>query len=339
MNRSEHIFAQYVRILGRGKRGSRSLNREEAFTAMRMILNDEVEPVQLGAFLMLLRVKEESPEELSGFVDAARASLPQVPSCAPNNIDLDWSSYAGKRRQLPWFILAALLLAENGTTVLMHGTAGQRDNRIYTPEVIRRFGIADCESLEVAVEQIKSNNIAFISLEHFSPKLKQIMALRNLLGLRSPINTLLRILNPLGAPHLMQGTFHPGYRPIHQQAALHLKQAHMAVFKGEGGECERNPDSDCEVFSVHHGDASEERWPAIFKTRHLKDESMDANRLLQVWHGEADDEYGVAAVIGTTAIALRMMSRAATPEAAMDQAKAMWEKRNRAQYPRSPMEP
>jgi len=332
MNNTEHTFAQYVRILGRGKKGSRSLNKDEAFEAMRMILNDEVEEVQIGAFLMLLRVKEESPEELAGFVAAARASLPQPTDAV--NVDLDWSSYAGKRRHLPWFILAALLLAENGISILMHGTAGRRDNRTYTPDVMKLFGISDCASLDAASQQIETHNIAFISLEHFSPKLKQIMELRSLLGLRSPINTLLRILNPLGAPHLMQGTFHPGYRPIHQQAAIHLEQAHLAVFKGEGGECERNPDGDCEVFSVHHGKASEETWPAMFKTRHLKDETMDVNRLLQVWQGEADDEYGIAAIIGTAAIALRMMGKVESPDIAVSQTQAMWEKRDKRRYPR-----
>lgn len=331
MNSIEHPFAQYVRVLGRGKKGSRSLNKEEAFEAMRMVLNDEVEKVQLGAFLMLLRVKEESPEELAGFVEAARASLQKPPDTI--DIDLDWSSYAGKRRQLPWFILAALLLADNGTRILMHGTVGRRDNRLYTPEVMKHFGVGDCDSLNAAAEKIAKDNIAFISLENFSPRLKQIMELRSLLGLRSPINTLLRILNPLGAPALMQGTFHPGYRPIHQQAAIYLNQPHLAVFKGEGGECERNPDSNCEVFSVHHGEASETLWPAMFGTRHMKEESMTVDKLLQVWRGELDDEYGCAAVIGTAAIALKMLGKAETVETAESQARVLWQQRDRKKYP------
>ena len=55
----EHPFAQYVRILGKGKRGSRDLTQEEAYAAMCMILADQVRAEQLGAFLMLLRHKEE----------------------------------------------------------------------------------------------------------------------------------------------------------------------------------------------------------------------------------------------------------------------------------------
>jgi hypothetical protein len=53
------------------------------------------------------------------------------------------------------------------------------------------------------------------------------------------------VLYPLNAPYSIQGIFHPGYRPVHQEAALLLNQAHMTVIKGEGGETERNPDMPC----------------------------------------------------------------------------------------------
>ena len=102
----EHPLAQYVRILGKGKRGSRSLTFAEAQHAFGLILDGEVLDVQLGAFLMLLRVKEESVDELAGFVTATRERL-NLPDL---HVDLDWSSYAGKRKHYPWFLLAALLL-------------------------------------------------------------------------------------------------------------------------------------------------------------------------------------------------------------------------------------
>jgi anthranilate phosphoribosyltransferase len=64
-----------VRILGKGKRGARGLTREEARAAMTLLLEGKVEDTQLGAFLMLLRHKEESAEELAGFTEALRAHL------------------------------------------------------------------------------------------------------------------------------------------------------------------------------------------------------------------------------------------------------------------------
>lgn len=319
---TEHAFAQYVRTLGRGKKGARSLTCEEAYDAMRMVLAGEVEPVQLGAFLMLIRVKEESPEELAGFVRAARDML-SLGSDLPQAM-IDWSTYAGKRRQLPWYVLAALLLAGNGFTVLMHGTRGHKDDRIYGPDVMQYLGLPLCRDFDEAGEQLRATRFAFIELERFCPRLKSILDLRGLLGLRSPINTLLRMLNPLDAPYLMQGIFHPGYREIHQRAAQLLEQPEMAVFKGEGGETERNPDTPCPVLTVEHGRLHEEEWPAMFSRRHVKPQTLELSHLRAVWRGEADDEYGVAAVIGTVAITLRLLGEAGSASEAGQLAAELW---------------
>ena len=126
----EHPFAQYVRIIGKGPHLSRPLNQEEMRAAAGMILAGEVEPIQLGAFLCVLRVRTEVPEEGAGFVEAVRDTLILPPD--PPRADLDWSSYSGKARQLPWFLLAVLLLAQNGTRVFMHGTEGHTPGRLYT---------------------------------------------------------------------------------------------------------------------------------------------------------------------------------------------------------------
>jgi len=322
---SEHPFAEYVRVLGRGKKGARPLTFDEARQAMGMIMRDEVEPVQLGAFLMLLRVKEESAEELAGFTRAVRETLalPSLP-----DVQLDWPSYAGKRRHLPWYVLSALLLSASGIPVLMHGTRGNKDDRIYTEDAVRALGLPICNDFMAAGKQIESRQFAYIPLQNFAPELKTILDLRRLFGLRSPINTLLRVLNPSAAPYLMQSTFHPGYREIHQQAALLLEHPHMAVFKGEGGEIERDPDKDCDVYSVHDQTADIETWPALFdNNRHLKDSAMDVNQLLALWQGETEDEYGLAAVTGTAAIALRLLGKANSPATAQTMAEQLWHKR------------
>lgn len=326
----QHPFSQYIQTLGRGKKGTRPLSMDEAYGAMRMILNDQVEPEQLGAFLMLIRIKEESPEELAGFVRSARESL-ILPGKLPR-ADLDWSTYAGKRRHLPWFVLVAQLLAENGIKIFMHGTRGFKDDRTYTPGVIDLLGIKQCKNFDDVATQIERYNFAFMQLEDICPKLKRIMELRKLFGLRSPINTLLRMLNPLGAKYLLQGVFHPGYTQIHQQAAAPLKQPHMAVFKGEGGEIERNPDSTCHVFSSHDGVLEDEIWPAMFNARHLKNMEMNTGQLIELWQGKIEDDYGTAAVTGTTAIALRLLGRATNQQDALVNSLDMWKKRDKTRF-------
>lgn len=327
---TEHPFAEYVRILGKGKNGSRPLSEAEAYTAMRMILNGEVEAVQLGAFLMLMRVKEETADEVAGFVRAARDWV-QLPADAPA-VDLDWSSYAGKRRHLPWFILSTLLLAQNGTTVFMHGASGHTNGRIYTSDVLAELGLAPCTSIKEACQRMRSDHFAYLDLEILCPKLHEIIELRPLMGLRSPVHTVARSINPFNAPNVMQGIFHPGYRPVHQEAAQLLGEANVAVIKGEGGEIECNPDSPCLVQRVRSGQLEEEEWPALFTRRHVKDDSMDSHQLARVWRGEAEDEYGSAATISTAAIALQLMGKADNREDAIALAQRMWDNRVRDKY-------
>ncbi|MGZ8189125.1 MAG: glycosyl transferase family protein [Methylosarcina sp.] len=326
----EHPFAEYIRILGKGKKGSRPLTREEAYQAMKMIMSDEVLPIQLGAFLMLMRVKEETPEELAGFVLAAREAC-QLDGYRAK-VDLDWSSYAGKRRHLPWYLLSALLLAENGVKVFMHGAAGPSASRLYTQDMLGYLGLQSASSINEAVRQLDERNFSYLSLEQFCPKLHDIIELRPLMGLRSPVHTLVRLLNPFNADYTLQGIFHPGYRPVHQEAAALLNQPHAAVLKGEGGETERNPDMDCLVQSVHNGELSDENWPALFDYRHVKPDTLDPSQLALIWQGRLADDYAEAAITGTAAVALKLLGKAQTQDEAQQLAADFWRKRSREKF-------
>lgn len=326
----EHAFASFIRIIGKGKKGSRPLTQEEAYQAMKMILANEIEPVQLGAFLMLMRVKEETPEELAGFVLAARESCNLGKHKAL--VDLDWSSYAGKRRHLPWFLLSALLLADNGINVFMHGAGGHTAGRLYTQDMLKHLGLEPSNSLEQTKQQLKQQHFSYLSLEYFCPKLHEIIELRPLLGLRSPVHTLVRLINPFNAEYSIQGIFHPGYRPVHQQAAALLKQPHAAVLKGEGGETERNPDMECLVQSEHNGELFDENWPALFARRHIKSDELDPKQLSLVWQGSNEDEFAENSIIGTAAIALKLLGKANSQDDAHQLATHYWLNRNKQKF-------
>ncbi len=323
----EHPFAPYVRILGKGRSGSRSLSQDEAYDAMRQILAGQVEPVQLGAFLMLLRVKEETPAELAGFVQAAREWIAQQRP-AGLSVDLDWSSYAGKRKHYPWFLLAVRLLAQRGIRIFMHGASGHTINRLYTEAVLPALGLPICQSWEQVAPALDQHNMAYMSLDQLCPTLGDIIGLRNVLGLRSPVHTLARLLNPLDAPYVMQAIFHPAYRSSHQQAALLLGYQNNCVIKGEGGEIERNPDGSCLALRVVNGEAVSEEWPALFPLRHAAEEAFDLEHFLAVWRGDASHEYGEQAVIGTLAMTLRTLQKADSPNQAMIMAAEWWQARH-----------
>ncbi len=324
---AQHPFSRFIRTLGRGKQGSRSLSQDDAFEAMNMIMAGHVEPEQLGAFLMLVRVKEETPEEVAGFVQAVRQHI-QLPGNTPA-IDIDWSSYAGKRRHLPWFVLSVLLLADNGHKVFMHGLQGRKDERIYTAAALEYLGLPISQSLTDAATRLEHNNFAYLNLDQLCPRLQQLIDLRELLGLRSPVHTIARMLNPFNAPCQMQGIFHPGYLEIHQGAAQILNQPHMAVIKGDGGEIEASPDSPCKLMSVHDNQTLEEEWPAVLNSRAVKPKTLELENLKNLWRGTCEDSYGEAAVINTLAITLYTMRKANTREDALNLATEMWTLRSK----------
>ncbi|MFZ5722888.1 MAG: glycosyl transferase family protein [Pseudomonadota bacterium] len=329
----EHAFAPYVRILGKGRKGSRALTEAEAHAAMTMILRGEVLDVQLGAFLMLLRVKEETGEEIAGFVRAARDAMDSGRRLL--HADLDWASYAGKKNHLPWYLLAAQLLARNGIRILMHGAGGHTLNRVYSEQALEVLGIGTAQSFADAAARLERDRFAYLPLAVMSPPLAKIIDLRNVLGLRSPVHTLARLLNPADAPHVFHGIFHPSYRPIHQEAALLLGYRNLAVIKGEAGETERRPDAITAVLRAVVDEASpqgrlfSEEWPAMFGGRQQKEESLDLSVLSRVWRGEQEHPYGEAAVVGTAAMALQLTGRAATQEAAQALAGDWWRVRDR----------
>ncbi|WP_296126903.1 glycosyl transferase family protein [Pseudomonas sp. Ga0074129] len=317
----EHPFAQFVRILGKGKRGARNLTREEARDAMGMLLDGKVEESQLGAFLMLLRHKEESAEEMAGFTEAVRARL-QTPAIA---VDLDWPSYAGKKRHLPWFLLAAKALANSGLRILLHGGGAHTAGRLYSEQLLETLDIPLCRDWQQVEKAMDQQQLAFIPLGDWMPPLQHMIDLRNILGLRSPIHSLARILNPLNARCGLQSIFHPGYQAVHREASQLLGDT-AVVIKGEGGEIEINPDASSHLYGTANGVNWDEEWPALAAMRHVKPASLMPEHLLACWQGEASDAYGQLAIISTMALALRGLGE--PRDTAISRAEALWASRH-----------
>ncbi|WP_417662143.1 glycosyl transferase family protein [Pseudomonas sp.] len=323
---AEHPFAQFVRILGKGKRGARNLTRSEAYDAMGMLLDDKVEDTQLGAFLMLLRHKEESAEEMAGFAQAVRERL-NAPQIA---VDIDWPSYAGKKRHLPWYLLAAKALAANGVRIIMHGGGAHTAGRLYSEQLLAQLDIPLCRSWAEVDHALEQRSLGFIPLGDWSPQLQKMIDLRNTLGLRSPIHSLTRIINPLNARCCLQSIFHPGYQAVHREASQLLGDCAI-VIKGEGGEIEINPDATSHLYGTVDGQNWDEDWPALSAQRHVKPESLEPEHLVNFWRGEVADSYAQMAVISTMALVLRGLG--ATREQAFERAETYWEARNTSNQP------
>lgn len=322
----EHPFAPFVRILGKGKSGSRSLTRAEARQAFGMILRGEAEAVQVGAFLMLLRVKEETGEELAGFVDACRDEM--LPPPAALRADLDWSSYAGKKHQHPWFILSMLLLAGAGYRVLAHGADGHTPERLYTEQALRELGLPVAAGWAEAAVQLERCNLSYLPLRHFCRPLHELIQLRPLLGLRSPVNTLTRMLNPLRSPCSIQSIFHPAYAGLHQAADQLLGQPRALVFKGDSGEVEVKPQADTRLHLLRNLQSTEMTVPRALTGRVPGVARPAVEPLRELWRGRAGDDYAMHAVLSTAALALLLLQPGLDYAAALDLAQALWRARD-----------
>ena len=327
--RDEHPFAPYVRTLGKGKSGSRSLTETEARDAFAMILRGEVQPLQLGAFLMLLRVKEETPAELAGFVRACREVMVQPP--AGLQAELDWSSYAGKRQQHPWFLLSILLLTQAGHRVFVHGCDGHTQGRLYTESAMRQLGLPVAGSWAEVAAQLSQSGLSYMPLRHFCFPLHGMMQLRPLLGLRSPVNTLARLLNPLRATGSVQSIFHPAYGKLHQEADRLLGQPRALVFKGESGEIEIKPQADTRLQLLWDGTFREITLPRTLDQRAQAVERPSVDPVRRLWNGELVHPQGLETVLSTAAAVLLLLRPESGLEEARTEASELWSRRNRGQ--------
>ena len=327
----------YVQAVGRGQRSGRSLSQAEAKSAMRLLLESKVTPEQKGAFLMLLRVREETGEEVAGFVEACRQTLSSAFSSNGDtgiSVDLDIGCYAGKRRQLPWFFLAVACLVEQGYKVAMHGTQEPQSKRLYIDSLIDQlFGDNASElkatSISDSADKLKERGFVYANLATLHPELDSLIQLRALFGLRSCANTLARLLNPFNAKYSVQGVHHKHVDDKHMDVAQRLNEANVLCFRGEGGEPEVDPSKDTRLLFSRNSQNSEvalhadQRWE-------IKPKALKPEQLKELWQGALLHSYGEKTVV-TTLAALLMLIHDIEFDSARTQAMHMWEQRNRAQ--------
>lgn len=312
-------LANHVATLGRGPGRSRSLTRDEAADAMSSMLSGGASPEAVGALLMLMRMKGETAEEIAGFAEAALSVLPELPRA-----DLDWPAYAaGRTRGLPWFLLSARIVSMAGYRVLLHGWNGS-DTAVRTH--LGPAGIAQAATAPEAATALSAAGLAYMPLEALHPRLFGLLSLRSVLGLRSCINTVCRMLNPARAGASVQGVFHPSYRLLQADTAAHLGWSSLTVIKGGGGEFERHPGKVITAFGLRAGMPFEAAFPPrLNDTRRLSETPPEAS-LEALWSGLCDDTFATGIVVGTAALALHTLGHDAPDETAW----RLWSARHKA---------
>jgi anthranilate phosphoribosyltransferase len=323
------MFSEYIKLTGRGEKGRRALTMDESRQALTEYLDGKATLLQLAVLLMLQRVRCETPEEAAGYITALRSKV--ATDWNALTPDLDWPCFAGKKRQPPWLLLAAKVLAANNVKVFLHGHMTVDLVKYQVESACPLLNIKIAHTHAEATRALNEDALVYVPLSAYCPELIELLALREQVGLRTPLNTVARSINPSNAPYSIHGVFHKSYEKIHAEAALLNNEHSIIAFKGEGGESEVNPRVStlaCGVIQVD-GKAQyvEQDWPTYLEDFSGAHTEVSAEYLLKVWNKEIEDVYGDAAVITTMAMVLKQMHPDFSQQQALEQAKLWWETR------------
>ena len=192
-------IAAYLKEIGRGKDGARPLSAAQAEDLLRQVFAGNVSDVQLGAFVIAMRIKGESPAELAGFVAAAQAQIAPTIAAAlqrsPRTVV--WlPSYNGARKLPNLTPLLAGLLAQQGLAVMVHGPALD-PVRVTSHAVFSALGWSAIDSADDA----SAINAAWarqqpvwVSTDALCPPLARLLDLRWQVGLRNPGHSVAKLL-------------------------------------------------------------------------------------------------------------------------------------------------
>ncbi len=228
-------IAQYIKEIGRGKEGARSLTEAQAHDLMSQVLDGQVSDLELGAFALAMRIKGESVTELAGFLAATHARCIRIEPSRPMVV---LPSYNGARKLPNLTVLLALLLAQEGVQVLVHGPMLDA-GRISTAEIFRDLGLPFACNAEEIDNGWARREPVFIRTEDLCPPLARLLDVRRVVGLRNSGHTVAKLLAPCPALRVVNYT-HPEYARLLGEFLAHTG-ADAMLMRGTEGEPVADP--------------------------------------------------------------------------------------------------
>ncbi|MGK7938804.1 MAG: anthranilate phosphoribosyltransferase family protein [Crocosphaera sp.] len=256
-----NIFREYLKKIGSGVHTKKDLTRTEAADAMKMMLLAEATPAQIGAFLMVHRIKRPTPEELAGMLDTYAELGPKLDI---DNLPFDYpitvlgTPYDGRSRIAPVTLLTAVILATVGVPVVLHG--GETMPTKYGVPLItlwQGLGVDFSDlSLHSCQEILAKTGLTFIYLPNHFPQAHQLVTYREEIGKRPPLATLELMWSPCSTPHfhLMSGFVHPPTENLFRETLRLRKVNHFTIIKGLEGSCDL-PQSRTAIIGMNDPDA------------------------------------------------------------------------------------
>lgn len=181
------------------------LQPEEAKSALQSIIEGEVGVEQTTAFLIAMRAKGETIEELTTFVKVMRDAAISPDVNVKGAVDLCGT---GGDNSGTFNISTAsmFVVAGAGVPVLKHGNRSV-SSKSGSADVLEALDIVATLHKEQIEKVYKETKMAFMFAPHFHPAMKHVMPARQVLGIRSFFNTMGPLLNPAGVRRQVVGAF------------------------------------------------------------------------------------------------------------------------------------
>ena len=228
-----------------------SLSMDEAALVMREIMDGESTPAQLGGFLVALRIKGETPEEIAGMATIMREKALRVEVDTPL-VDTAGTGGDGKGT-FNISTAAAFVAAAAGLKVAKHGNRSAT-SKCGSADVLEALGVKIDLPPDGVKRCIEDVGIGFMFAPIFHPAMKHAALVRREIGVRNVFNILGPLTNPAGANYQLLGVadFTLGDK---MAQVLKLLGTHRAlVVHGNDGMDELTLSASTQVWEVYRGE-------------------------------------------------------------------------------------
>lgn len=210
-----------------------NLSVQEAETVMLEIMDGAATSAQMAAYLMALRQKGETVEEVVGSVRAMRERATRIR--VGSSIVVDTCGTGGDGADtFNISTTAAFVVAGAGITVAKHGNRSV-SSRSGSADVLSMLGVKiDLEPSRVA-DCIDEVGIGFLFAPLYHGAMKQCAGVRQEMGIRTILNVLGPLANPAGATHQVLGVYDAKWTDILGRVLLELGSQHCFVIHGLDG--------------------------------------------------------------------------------------------------------
>jgi anthranilate phosphoribosyltransferase len=243
------------------------LSADEANAAMREIMAGEASPVQIAAFLVAMRMKGETVEEVTEFARVMREHAlpvrtkrrPLVDTCGTGGDAIKTFNVS---------TAAAFVAAGAGVAIAKHGNRSVT-SKCGSADVLEALGIRFDLPPESVAKCIDEIGIGFMFAPAYHPAMKHAAPVRRELALRTMFNALGPLTNPAGAEAQVLGVYRPELTELHANVLRRLGSRRAFVVHGEGGLDEMSILGETRVTELRDGEV---------RTYHLTPEEVGLER-------------------------------------------------------------